>query len=103
MLFKGHFALLVPLSSCFFYSDLQVFDLYGVGSRKTFSTPNLAKELNLKVTALSKSFLADELEWWLFFFQSFQTGNPLGPLGCTLITSQNLLPQLQGIMSLLMI
>lgn len=36
---------------------IQVFDLYGVGSRKTFSTPNLAKELNLKVSALSESFL----------------------------------------------
>ncbi|KAL1541147.1 Mutanase [Salvia divinorum] len=32
---------------------IPVFDLYGVGCRKTFSTPNLAKELNLKVGKLS--------------------------------------------------
>ncbi|KAK4491434.1 hypothetical protein RD792_002183, partial [Penstemon davidsonii] len=32
---------------------IPVFDLYGVGSRQAFSTPNLAKELNLKVGKLS--------------------------------------------------
>ncbi|KAH6811932.1 methylthioadenosine nucleosidase 1 [Perilla frutescens var. frutescens] len=32
---------------------IPVFDLYGVGSRKPLSTPNLAKELNLKVGKLS--------------------------------------------------
>ncbi|KAL3631637.1 Mutanase [Castilleja foliolosa] len=32
---------------------IPVFDLYGVGSRQSFSTPNLAKELNLKVGKLS--------------------------------------------------
>lgn len=35
---------------------LQVFDLYGVGSRQAFSTPSLAKELDLKVTSLAQSF-----------------------------------------------
>lgn len=29
---------------------LQVFDQYGIGSRKIFSTPNILKELNLKVS-----------------------------------------------------
>jgi len=29
---------------------LQGFDLYGVGLRKAFNTPNLIKELNLKVS-----------------------------------------------------
>ncbi|XP_021900382.1 5'-methylthioadenosine/S-adenosylhomocysteine nucleosidase 1 [Carica papaya] len=32
---------------------IPVFDLYGVGSRQAFSTPNLLKELNLKVGKLS--------------------------------------------------
>ncbi|KAL3843396.1 hypothetical protein ACJIZ3_000799 [Penstemon smallii] len=32
---------------------IPVFDLYGVGSRQAFSTPSLAKELNLKVGKLS--------------------------------------------------
>ncbi|KZV53466.1 5'-methylthioadenosine/S-adenosylhomocysteine nucleosidase 1-like [Dorcoceras hygrometricum] len=32
---------------------IPVFDLYGVGSRQAFYTPNLAKELNLKVGKLS--------------------------------------------------
>lgn len=31
---------------------MQVFDLYGVGLRKAFETPNLLKELNLKVSAM---------------------------------------------------
>lgn len=31
---------------------MQVFDLYGIGSRQTFSTPNLLKEVNLKVFIL---------------------------------------------------
>ncbi|XP_027775509.1 5'-methylthioadenosine/S-adenosylhomocysteine nucleosidase 1 isoform X2 [Solanum pennellii] len=32
---------------------IPVFDIYGVGSRKAFATPNLLKELNLKVGKLS--------------------------------------------------
>ncbi|XP_019702367.1 5'-methylthioadenosine/S-adenosylhomocysteine nucleosidase isoform X4 [Elaeis guineensis] len=32
---------------------IPVFDMYGIGSRRTFSTPNLLKELNLKVGKLS--------------------------------------------------
>ncbi|KAL3597435.1 hypothetical protein D5086_009072 [Populus alba] len=32
---------------------IPVFDLYGVGSRQSFSTPNLLKELNLKAGKLS--------------------------------------------------
>lgn len=32
---------------------IPVFDLYGIGSRQTFSTPNLIKEVNLKVGRLS--------------------------------------------------
>ncbi|OVA04913.1 Nucleoside phosphorylase domain [Macleaya cordata] len=32
---------------------IPVFDLYGIGARRTFSTPNLLKELNLKVGKLS--------------------------------------------------
>ncbi|XP_077246530.1 5'-methylthioadenosine/S-adenosylhomocysteine nucleosidase-like [Tasmannia lanceolata] len=32
---------------------IPVFDQYGIGARKTFSTPNLLKELNLKVGKLS--------------------------------------------------
>ncbi|KAG1360587.1 5'-methylthioadenosine/S-adenosylhomocysteine nucleosidase 2 [Cocos nucifera] len=31
----------------------KVFDMYGIGARRTFSTPNLLKELNLKVGKLS--------------------------------------------------
>ncbi|KAK4477158.1 hypothetical protein RD792_016371 [Penstemon davidsonii] len=34
-------------------NPIPVFDLYGVGLRHAFSTPNLAKELNLKVSKLS--------------------------------------------------
>ncbi|XP_073267384.1 5'-methylthioadenosine nucleosidase isoform X2 [Populus alba] len=33
--------------------SFKVFDLYGVGSRQSFSTPNLLKELNLKAGKLS--------------------------------------------------
>ena len=33
----------------FFLIIVQVFDLYGVGLRQSFTTPNLLKELNLKV------------------------------------------------------
>lgn len=32
---------------------IPVFDLYGIGARQTFSTPNLVKDLNLKVGKLS--------------------------------------------------
>ncbi|XP_010268331.1 PREDICTED: 5'-methylthioadenosine/S-adenosylhomocysteine nucleosidase 2 [Nelumbo nucifera] len=32
---------------------IPVFDQYGIGARKTFSTPNLLKELNLKIGKLS--------------------------------------------------
>lgn len=32
---------------------MQVFDQYGIGLRKAFSAPNLLKELNLKIGALS--------------------------------------------------
>ncbi|CAK9162528.1 unnamed protein product [Ilex paraguariensis] len=34
-------------------NPIPVFDLYGVGLRQAFSTPNLSKELNLKVGKLS--------------------------------------------------
>lgn len=34
---------------------LQVFDLYGVGLRQAFSTPNLLTELNLKVITTHKN------------------------------------------------
>ncbi|KAL5224424.1 hypothetical protein ABZP36_011063 [Zizania latifolia] len=32
---------------------IPVFDMYGIGARKTFATPNILKELNLKVGKLS--------------------------------------------------
>nr|AAL58883.1 methylthioadenosine/S-adenosyl homocysteine nucleosidase [Oryza sativa] len=32
---------------------IPVFDMYGIGTRKTFATPNILKELNLKVGKLS--------------------------------------------------
>ncbi|KAL5071823.1 hypothetical protein RYX36_022710 [Vicia faba] len=44
------------ISDCAFHDrriPIPVFDLYGVGSRKAFETPNLVKELNLKVGKLS--------------------------------------------------
>ncbi|KAJ1411652.1 Nucleoside phosphorylase domain [Sesbania bispinosa] len=43
-------------SDCAFHDrriPIPVFDLYGVGLRKAFETPNLVKELNLKVAKLS--------------------------------------------------
>ncbi|GFP80653.1 5'-methylthioadenosine/S-adenosylhomocysteine nucleosidase 1 [Phtheirospermum japonicum] len=54
---KGAFIGDVFLASDVSFHDrripIPVFDLYGVGSRQSFSTPNLAKELNLKVGKLS--------------------------------------------------
>ncbi|KAH1244039.1 COBRA-like protein 2 [Glycine max] len=44
------------VSECAFHDrriPIPVFDLYGVGVRKTFEAPNLVKELNLKVGKLS--------------------------------------------------
>ncbi|XP_020218765.1 5'-methylthioadenosine/S-adenosylhomocysteine nucleosidase 1 isoform X3 [Cajanus cajan] len=44
------------VSDCAFHDrriPIPDFDLYGVGSRKAFETPNLIKELNLKVAKLS--------------------------------------------------
>lgn len=45
-----------------------MFDLYGVGLRQAFSTPNLLKELNLKVTqkrfTISKVLL---IRFWVFY------------------------------------
>ncbi|RDX63111.1 5'-methylthioadenosine/S-adenosylhomocysteine nucleosidase 1, partial [Mucuna pruriens] len=44
------------VSDCAFHArriPIPVFDLYGVGLRKAFETPNLVKELNLKVAKLS--------------------------------------------------
>ncbi|XP_004500745.1 5'-methylthioadenosine/S-adenosylhomocysteine nucleosidase [Cicer arietinum] len=44
------------VSDCAFHDrriPIPVFDLYGVGLRKAFETPNLLKELNLKVAKLS--------------------------------------------------
>ena len=44
------------VSDCAFHDrriPIPVFDLYGVGVRKTFEAPNLVKELNLKVGKLS--------------------------------------------------
>ncbi|KAK7409778.1 hypothetical protein VNO78_00086 [Psophocarpus tetragonolobus] len=44
------------VSDCAFHDrriPIPVFDLYGVGLRKAFETPNLVKELNLKVGKLS--------------------------------------------------
>ncbi|KAL5077760.1 hypothetical protein RYX36_016744 [Vicia faba] len=44
------------ISDCAFHDrriPIPVFDLYGVGSCKAFETPNLVKELNLKVGKLS--------------------------------------------------
>ncbi|XP_058785684.1 5'-methylthioadenosine nucleosidase-like [Vicia villosa] len=44
------------ISDCAFHDrriPIPVFDLYGVGSRKAFETPNLVKELNLKEGKLS--------------------------------------------------
>ncbi|KAL1344295.1 hypothetical protein HN51_018143 [Arachis hypogaea] len=44
------------ISDCAFHDrriPIPVFDLYGVGSRKAFETPNLVKELNLQVAKLS--------------------------------------------------
>ncbi|KAL2346065.1 hypothetical protein Fmac_000065 [Flemingia macrophylla] len=44
------------VSDCAFHDrriPIPVFDLYGVGSRKAFETPNLVKELNLKMAKLS--------------------------------------------------
>ncbi|KAI5402341.1 5'-methylthioadenosine nucleosidase [Lathyrus oleraceus] len=44
------------ISDCAFHDrriPIPVFDLYGVGSRKAFETPNLVKELNIKVGKLS--------------------------------------------------
>ncbi|KAJ0968037.1 hypothetical protein J5N97_024954 [Dioscorea zingiberensis] len=35
------------------FGGFKVFDLYGIGTRQTFSTPNLVKELNLKFGKLS--------------------------------------------------
>ncbi|KAJ0968079.1 hypothetical protein J5N97_024996 [Dioscorea zingiberensis] len=35
---------------------IPVFDLYGIGTRQTFSTPNLVKELNLKITTTNCDF-----------------------------------------------
>ncbi|KAI9123491.1 hypothetical protein K1719_004791 [Acacia pycnantha] len=44
------------VSDCAFHDrriPIPVYDLFGVGSRKAFETPNLVKELNLKVAKLS--------------------------------------------------
>ncbi|MED6179708.1 Mutanase [Stylosanthes scabra] len=44
------------ISDCAFHDrriPIPVFDLYGVGLRKAFETPNLVKELNLQVAKLS--------------------------------------------------
>lgn len=44
------------ISDCAFHDrriPIPVYDLFGVGSRKAFETPNLVKELNLKVGKLS--------------------------------------------------
>ncbi|KAG1359080.1 5'-methylthioadenosine/S-adenosylhomocysteine nucleosidase 1 [Cocos nucifera] len=40
---------------------IPVFDMYGIGSRQAFSTPNLLKELNLKVGKLSTGDSLDML------------------------------------------
>lgn len=49
---KASFAILLvelcPRSSSLSFL-LQVFDLYGIGLRQAFSTPNLLRTLNLKV------------------------------------------------------
>lgn len=50
------------------YLSVQVLDLYGVGMRKAFPTPNLIKELNLKVYTSFVAVFTIVILMQVFFF-----------------------------------
>lgn len=77
----------------FLFLYVQVFDLYGVGLRQSFSTPNLLKELNLKVIISYFGGNVEYCSWHLmalfvilgFFFLSILTRKVLLTILMTLI------------------